>query len=100
MEIVRLGRVALALGPGGEAIVGWLAVAGQEGEIRVRRVAPDGRAGKALTIAAASQARASGFPRLAVAGGELARHLGGGGRAVADPGREPAARRAARRTLT
>jgi hypothetical protein len=66
-----LGRVALAMAPSGEALVAWLAVAGQEGEIRVRRVAPNGRAGPALTISAASQARASGFPRLAVVGDEL-----------------------------
>ncbi len=67
-----LGRVALAMGPGGEAIVAWLAVAGQEGEIRVRRVAPTGRAGPALTISPASQARASGFPRLAIVGDQVA----------------------------
>jgi hypothetical protein len=66
-----LGRVALVKVPGGDAIVAWLAVAGQEGEIRVRRVAPNGGAGPPLTISAASQARASGFPRLAVVGDEL-----------------------------
>ncbi len=61
------GRVDLAMQSDGSALVTWLeaksdtAVAG----IYVRRVWPDGTASPAALMAEASQARASGFPRLA-----------------------------------
>lgn len=63
-----IGRVDLALLPDGTALVAWLERAGAEAEIRVRRVAPDGAAGPSTRVAVASEARAGGFPRMAVAG--------------------------------
>lgn len=66
------GRVGLALLPGGDALVSWLERAGGErAEVRVRRIGRDGRASPPITVAASSAARASGFPRLALAGDQV-----------------------------
>lgn len=64
-----IGRVDVVLLEGGDALVSWMeAAATGEAEVRVRRVAPDGRAGPARTVAASGGARSSGFPRMARAG--------------------------------
>jgi hypothetical protein len=65
-----LGRVQTLLSDR-DALVLWAASAGKEAEIRVRRIAPDGRMGEARTIARTGAARSSGFPRMAQAGGHL-----------------------------
>jgi hypothetical protein len=63
------GRVDVLLAPDGSALVVWLERAGEGvAEVRARRVWPDGRATPAATVASSSDARASGFPRMAVAG--------------------------------
>jgi hypothetical protein len=62
------GRVdALLLGDG-SALITWLerTSAGQA-EVRARRVWPDGRRGPSATLTRSSDARASGFPRVALA---------------------------------
>jgi hypothetical protein len=68
-----LGRVDLVLSAAGEAVVGWLArgTAKDRAGLRLRRVAPDGRAGDPFTVAATGAARSSGFPRLARSGDRL-----------------------------
>ena len=71
-----LGRVDLVLGEAGEAVVAWFAGgAGSKSSdragLRLRRVAPDGRAGEAVTVAATGAARSSGFPRLGRSGADL-----------------------------
>lgn len=58
------GRVAVALDPTGRAYVSWLERAAGGAELRVRWVEPDGRRGRAATVAETSEARASGFPRM------------------------------------
>ncbi len=58
-----LGRVGLVL-DGDHAIVSWLEHAGESAEIRVRRVAPNGRAGDPVRIATVPATRASGMPRI------------------------------------
>ena len=64
------GRVDVALLADGDALVTWVErVGGETAAVRVRRVARNGRAGVPVTIASSSAARASGFPRMAVAGG-------------------------------
>jgi hypothetical protein len=64
-----VGRVDVALLPDGSAAVTWLERVGAEGaEVRVRRVLPDGTRGEAAVIGGSSAARASGFPRMGVAG--------------------------------
>ncbi|HEX5759993.1 MAG TPA: exo-alpha-sialidase, partial [Thermoanaerobaculia bacterium] len=74
-----LGRVDLAMTPGGEAVVSWLALeSGEAGEaggerqarVRLRRLSPDG-AGAPFSVAATGAARSSGFPRLALQGDRL-----------------------------
>jgi hypothetical protein len=66
-----LGRVDLALTPEGDAVVSWLEDQGEgKAAVRLRRVR-NGRAGEPVTVAATGTARASGFPRLLVAGGHL-----------------------------
>lgn len=68
-----LGRVGVVLATGGEAIVSWLAGTDSEhAEIRLRRVSPDGRLGDPFTVASTARSRASGFPRLARLGSDLA----------------------------
>jgi hypothetical protein len=60
------GRVDVLLLEDGSALVSWLErVAEGSAEVRVRRVRPDGTSGPAATITTSSDARASGFPRMA-----------------------------------
>jgi hypothetical protein len=63
------GRVDVLLLEDGSALVSWLerGAAGQA-EVRARRIWSDGRAGPPATVATSSDARASGFPRMAVDG--------------------------------
>jgi hypothetical protein len=65
-----LGRVGIALVPAG-AVVSWLEETPRGVEIRARRVASDGTPGRSVLVAGSSAARASGFPLLAEAGGEV-----------------------------
>ena len=60
-----VGRVDVALLPDGSALVTWLAGTAESGEIKVRRVRPDGSIGPASAIAKTDIARSSGFPRIA-----------------------------------
>lgn len=65
------GRVDVALTAGGEAIVVWLGRDGERPAIRLRRIAPDGRASAAHSLAQVPGGRASGFPRLRLAEGRV-----------------------------
>ncbi len=66
-----LGRVDVVLLGDGTGLVSWLEQAEKGTELRVRRVAPDGARGEALTVADSSAARSSGFPRMVESGGEV-----------------------------
>lgn len=67
-----LGRVDLVLDANGDALVSWLALQGKSGAaVRLRRLAPGGKAGAPVPIAGTSSARSSGFPRMALLGSEL-----------------------------
>lgn len=66
-----LGRVDVVLLGDGVGLVSWLEQAEKGTELRVRRVAPDGARGEALTVADSSAARSSGFPRMVESGGEV-----------------------------
>ena len=69
-----LGRVAVALDADGTAVASWLAqpaASGEVAELRLQRVARDGRKSPLLTLATTAASRHSGFPRLALAGGSL-----------------------------
>jgi hypothetical protein len=63
------GRVAAVLLKDGSALVSWIErTGGDTASVRVRRVREKEGAGPAATVAASSAARASGFPRMALAG--------------------------------
>lgn len=63
-----LGRVGVALLPGGDAVVSWLAA---DGGVRLARATAGGRLGAPLVLAVTAASRASGVPRLVAAGGRL-----------------------------
>ncbi len=65
------GRVGVVLLGDGSALVSWLELVGEEAELRVRRVLPDGTFARAATVAETSPARASGFPRMLQAADEV-----------------------------
>jgi hypothetical protein len=66
-----VGRVQVQLLGDGSALVCWLERTAKGGEIKVRRVRPDGSRDQALTVAVAGVARATGFPRMTRAGEEI-----------------------------
>lgn len=65
------GRVDVELTRDGAALVSWIErIGGDAAAVRLRRVERTGRSGAPITIAASSAARASGFPRMVVAGND------------------------------
>jgi hypothetical protein len=66
-----VGRVDVLLLADGSAMVCWLEKLSGGGEIRARRVRPDGKSDKSITIAPSGTARSSGFPQMARAGNTL-----------------------------
>ena len=63
------GRVDTELLPDGGALVTWIErTAGDTARVLLKRVHRDGKFGPSVTVAASSAARASGFPRMALAG--------------------------------
>lgn len=65
------GRVDVLLLPDGSAMVSWLEKLANGGEVRIRKVKPDGSREAAITIAPAGTARSSGFPQMIRAGNSL-----------------------------
>lgn len=60
------GRVDLLLDEEGAALVTWLErTGGENAEVRLRRVGPDGQSTNSTSLVESSESRASGFPRLA-----------------------------------
>lgn len=67
-----VGWPALAMLDDGSVAVSWLeSRGGGEGEIRLRRVSPSGRAGAVVTIAPAAAGRSTGIPQMVRAGDRL-----------------------------
>lgn len=66
-----VGRVQVHMLGDGSALVCWLERTAKGGEIKVRRVRPDGSRDQALGVAMAGVARATGFPRMTRAGEEI-----------------------------
>ncbi len=59
------GRVDLLMRDDGSVLVSWLErTGGEDAEIRLRRVRPDGRISASTSLVGSSSGRASGFPRL------------------------------------
>ena len=69
--VFPLGRVDVAMGPSGEALISWLG-RGENGasEIKAAWMDPHGGVQPAFKIASTSMARASGFPRFEISGSE------------------------------
>ncbi|HEX4953428.1 MAG TPA: sialidase family protein [Thermoanaerobaculia bacterium] len=63
------GRIGLALTPEGKALVSWLGAAEAAAELRLASIDPAGKVGTVLALGRTTAGRASGVPRLAVAGG-------------------------------
>jgi hypothetical protein len=63
-----VGRVEATMLPDASTAIVWLERKGAGGEIRVRRVAPDGGLAPPVTVGTTSPARASGYPSIAVEG--------------------------------
>lgn len=63
-----LGRVDVEMLDDGSAVITWLERSEAAAEVRVRLVHPDGTSGASQMVAETSEARASGFPRMARAG--------------------------------
>lgn len=67
-----LGRVDVAILPGGESLLSWLGRGeGGSAEIKAAFIDPGGALKPAFKVASASTARASGFPRLELSGDEV-----------------------------
>ena len=66
-----VGRVDVLLLSDGSALVCWMSGTVESGEIKVRRVRPDGTLGPASVIAKTDISRSSGFPRMVRLGNEV-----------------------------
>ena len=65
------GRVDIVIPGDGSALVSWLENLPDGGAVRLRRVWPDGKRDKSITIAPSGTARSSGFPRMVLSGRTL-----------------------------
>lgn len=66
-----LGRVDVALLDDGSAAATWIEFADGKAQFRMRRLTATGERSPAATVAGLAASRASGYPRMAHAGGEL-----------------------------
>jgi len=67
-----VGRVDVELDTEGSAIVSWMEfTSGQQADVRVRRITPDGTRSASTIVARTTGARASGFPRMVATGDDL-----------------------------
>jgi hypothetical protein len=65
------GRVDLLMLPDGSALVSWLDRTPKGGEIKLRRVKPDGSSSESFTVAESASLRATGVPQMARTGNEV-----------------------------
>ena len=63
-----LGRVGVAMLDDGSAVVSWLETVGDQAEVRLRRVGPDGAPGAPVTVATVEAGRSTGVPRVVALG--------------------------------
>jgi len=66
-----VGRVDVLLLADGSAIVCWLEKLPGGGEVRVRRIRPDGKRDPSIIVSSSGTARSNGFPQMARAGDAL-----------------------------
>jgi hypothetical protein len=65
------GRADVVMLPDGSALVSWLDRTAKGGEVKVRRVKPDGSRGEPLMLAESNSLRATGVPQMVRAGSEV-----------------------------
>ena len=65
------GRVDVLMLSDGSALVSWLERTANGGEVRVRRIKPDGSRDQSVTLAESSALRVTGFPQMARTGNEV-----------------------------
>ncbi|HEX9001872.1 MAG TPA: sialidase family protein [Blastocatellia bacterium] len=65
------GRVETLMLSDGSALVCWLEKLPGGGEVRMRRIKPDGKFDAAITVSATGAARSNGFPQMARTGNSL-----------------------------
>ena len=65
------GRVEALMLADGSALVCWLEKLPGGGEVRMRRIRPDGKFDAAITVSATGAARSNGFPQMARTGNSL-----------------------------
>lgn len=70
-DVSALGRVDVALLDDGSAAATWIEFADGKAQFRMRRVTATGERSPAVTVAGLAASRASGYPRMALFGGEL-----------------------------
>lgn len=66
-----LGRVDVVLAEPGVALVSWLEQSDKSARLQIQKITAAGARGEVVTVAESSQARSSGFPRLAHSAGEV-----------------------------
>jgi hypothetical protein len=66
-----LGRVDVELLPDGAALATWIEFADQRAQFRARRIDRNGTRSQPITVAGIAGNRASGYPRAAIANGEV-----------------------------
>jgi hypothetical protein len=66
-----LGRVDVELLPDGAALATWIEFADQRAQFRARRIDRSGTRSVPVTISSMANSRASGYPRAAIANGEV-----------------------------
>ena len=66
-----LGRVDIEMLPDGSAVATWIEFANQTAQFRARRIERNGTRSAPVTIAGIAGSRSSGYPRAAVANGEV-----------------------------
>jgi len=66
-----LGRVDIEMLPDGSALATWIEFADQSAQFRARRIERSGTRSAPITIAGIAGSRSSGYPRAAVANGEV-----------------------------
>jgi hypothetical protein len=66
-----LGRVDLELMPNGSALATWIEFADQRAQFRARQIDRTGKRSAPVTIAGIAGSRSSGYPRAAIANGEV-----------------------------
>jgi hypothetical protein len=70
-DVATLGRVDIELLPDGAALATWIEFADQKAQFKARRIDRNGVKSPAVTISSLAGSRASGYPRAAVANGEV-----------------------------